>query len=524
VSAGLVVVAAGLRALFAFLSQVGLALAGSRVLAEVRLMLFAHLQRLSLRYHGQARTGDLITRLTGDVNRLQEVTVTAALPLAANVLTLVGMVVVMAVLDPLLALVALAVFPLASPALLRRGGRIRAVSRRQRAREGELASSAAEALGAIRVVQALSLERRAEAEFEQRNAASLQEGVRAKRLAAGLERRVDVLVGIGTGLVLYAGALRVRAGAITPGDLVVFMLYLKAAFKPMRDLAKYTGRLARAAASGERVLELLDTEPDVRDRPGARPAGRVRGEVELRGVALRYADDARPALDGLDLAVPAGATCALVGPSGAGKSSVLGLVPRLWDPDAGQVLVDGTDVRELTLASLRAQVAVVPQESVLFAASVRDNIAMGAPGADDLQVVEAARLAGAVDFVRALPGGFGTVLGERGASLSGGQRQRLAVARAAVRDAPIVLLDEPTTGLDEHNERLVTDALLRLCEGRTTLWVTHDLAVAARADLVAYVDEGRVLEAGPHEELLRRGGRYAAMWALQQVPGQEARA
>jgi len=515
VAAGLVIVATAVRAGFSYLSQVTLALAGSRVLAEVRAVLFAHLQRLSLRFHGGARTGDLITRLTGDVSRLQEVTVTAALPLVANVLTLVGMVVVMAVLDPLLAAVALAVFPLASPALVRRGGRIREVSRAQRAREGELASSAAEAIGAMKVVQALSLERRVEEEFGARNEDSLHEGVRAKRLAAGLERRVDLLVGVGTGIVLYVGALRVQAGAITPGDLVVFMLYLKTAFKPMRDLAKYTGRLARAAASGERILDLLDTEPDVRDAPGARDAGRLRGDVELRDVTLRYRDDARPALRGLSLSAPAGATVALVGPSGAGKSTVLSLVPRLWDPDRGTVLVDGVDVRELTLASLRRQVAVVLQESVLFVASVRENIAMGGAGVSDEAVVEAARLAGADEFIRALPEGYDTILGERGASLSGGQRQRLAIARAAVRDAPIVLLDEPTAGLDEHNRRLVSDALERLCRGRTTLWVTHDLEAAARADLAAWIEDGQVRELGPHALLLEREERYAAAWALQ---------
>jgi len=515
--AAAVVLAAGLRALFAYLSQVGLALAGNRVLTEVRGMLFAHVQRLSLRFHTGARGGDLLVRLTGDVGRLQEVAVTAALPLVANALTLVGMVAVMLVLDWQLALVALAVFPFCSPALLRRGGRIRAVSRRQREREGQLAASAAEAIGAIKVVQALSLEERVEREFAARNAASLTEGVEAKRLAAGLERRVDLLVGIGTAAVLYVGARRVQAGAITPGDLVVFLLYLKAAFKPMRDLAKFTGRLARAAASGERILSLLDEEPDVRDRPGARPAPPLRGHVRLRDVRLRYQEGAPPALDGVSLDVPAGSRVVLVGPSGSGKSSLLALLPRLYDVDAGVVEVDGHDVRDLRLATLRAQIAVVLQESVLFAASVRDNIAYGAPGATDEEVEQAARLAGAHEFVVRLPQGYDTVLAERGASLSGGQRQRLAIARAGVRRAPIVLLDEPTAGLDEHSERVVREALDRLCAGRTSFLVAHGLEAAVDADLVVHLEHGRVVEAGTHEELVAAGGAYAATWALQQA-------
>jgi ATP-binding cassette subfamily B protein len=517
VCAAAVALAAALRALFAYLSQVGLALAGNRVLTEVRGLLFAHVQRLSLRFHSGARGGDLLTRLTGDVGRLQEVTVTAALPLAANVLTLVGMVVVMALLDWQLALVALAVFPLCSPALLRLGTRIRSVSREQRAREGELASSAAEAIGAIKVVQALSLEDRVEREFAARNAASLKEGVQAKRLAAGLERRVDVLVGIGTAGVLFVGARRVQAGALTPGDLVVFLMYLKAAFKPMRDLAKYAGRLARAAASGERILELLDQEPDVRDRPGARPAPPLRGHVRLRDVRLAYADGAPPALDGVDLEVEPGQRVVLVGPSGAGKSSLLALLPRLYDVDGGAVELDGHDVRDLRLASLRAQIAVVLQESVLFAASVRDNIAYGAPGATHAEVEEAARVAGAHEFIQRLPQGYDTVLGERGATLSGGQRQRLAIARAAVRRAPIVLLDEPTAGLDEHTERAVQEALHRLCADRTTFVVAHGLEAAVDADLVVHLDGGRIVETGTHEELLAAGGAYAATWALQQA-------
>ena len=519
--AAAVVVLAALRAMASYLSTISLAIAGNRILTEVRADLYRHVQRLSLRFHTRSRTGDLITRLTGDVGRLQEVAVTAALPLVANVATLLGMVVVMFLVNVELAIASAIVLPFMSPTFIRLSKRIRTAARKQRKREGAMASVAAEGLGAIKLVQALGLESTLEQSFASQNQASLRDGVKAKRLAAGLERRVDVLTSIGTALVLVVGARQVRAGSLTPGELLVFMFYLKTAFKPMRDLAKYTGRIAQASASGERILDLLDTEPEITDARHAVDIPPLRGELAFEHVTFGY-EPGRPVLRDVSFHVRPGQVVALVGPSGAGKSSALSLLLRLYDPSDGRVRIDGWDARDVTMASLRAQMAVVLQGSVLFGVSVRENIAYGCAGVTDEQIEDAARLANAHEFIMRLPDGYDTVLGERGATLSGGQCQRLAIARAAVRDAPITLLDEPTTGLDEENQREVNDALRRLSHGRTTVIVAHDLRSVEHADQILYVEAGEIVERGTHAELMALDGTYATVYRLQSAerPGE----
>ncbi len=511
-----VVVITGLRSAASYLNTVGLAVAGNRILAAVRSDVYHHLLRLSLSFHTQARNGDLITRITGDIGRLQEVAVTAVLPLVVNSLTLIGMLALMFWMNWQLALVAVLTFPLVSISLVRLTGRIREVAREQRRRESAIAATAAESLSAIKVVQTFSLEDTLEHAFSRQNKKSLKEGVQGKRLAARLERSVDVLIALSTALVLWYGAWLVLRDALTPGDLIVYMSYLKGAFRPMRDLAKYTGRIAKATAAGERVLNVLDTSPEIRDRPDAVPAPAFRGAVRFENVSFAY-DPERPVLQNVSFEVAAGQRVALVGPSGSGKSTLVSLLLRLYDPAGGHILIDGYDIRAFSLASLRAQVSVVLQESVLFAVSVRENIAYGSPGVTREEVEAAARLANAHDFIQALPQGYETVLGERGATLSGGQRQRVAIARAAVRQAPIVILDEPTTGLDGENVWEVTEALERLTEGRTTFLIAHDLLAARHADLILYLEGGRLVEHGTHAELMRLRGRYAAMYTLQSM-------
>lgn len=514
-SAAAVVLIAALRAATAYTSTVAFALVGNRVLTDVRAEVYRHLQRLSLRFHRQSRGGDLVTRITSDIGRLQDVAVTAAIPLIGNVVTLVGMVAVMLWLDWRLALVSAAAFPLFALTARRSTNKIHAVARTQRRVEGALASTAGESLGAIPVVQAYSLEETMEREFDDQNERSLTDGVKGKKLSAGLERKTDLLVGFSTGAVLLVGALLVRRGDLTPGDLLVFLTYLKNGYRPLRDLAKYTGRISKGAASGERIIELLDEERDVTDRPGAASADGVAGRITFEGVSLDYRTG-QPAVYRLDLTINPGETVALVGPSGAGKSSVLSLVLRLYDPTDGRVLLDGVDLRDYQVDSVRRQMAVVLQESVLFAATVRDNVGYGRPGASDEEIQAAAALADADGFVKALPDGYDTVLAERGESLSGGQRQRLAIARAALRDAPIVLLDEPTAGLDEASAKHVQEAISRLTSGRTCLVAAHELRTVMHADRILFLQGGRVTESGTHRDLFALDGAYAAMYRLQE--------
>jgi ATP-binding cassette subfamily B protein len=415
-----------------------------------------------------------------------------------------------------LALVALLAFPLVSLSMLRFTGRIQDVARKQRRREGALAATATESIGAIKVVQAFSLEKTLERAFSRQSKKSLREGVRGKRLAARLERTVDVLIATGTALVLWYGAWLAVSGALSAGDLVVFLNYLKRAFRPMRDLAKYSGRIAKATAAGERVLDVFETVPEIRDLPGAVCAPPFRGAVRFEDVSFAY-EPAQLVLQDVSFEVWPGQHVALVGPSGGGKSTLASLLLRLYDPVQGRILIDKRDIREYTLASLRAQISIVLQESILFAVSVRDNIAYGSPDATDEEIEAAARLANARDFIQALPEGYDTILGERGETLSGGERQRIAIARAAVRQAPIVILDEPATGLDKENERAVSEALERLTRERITFLIAHDLRTAQQADLILYLEKGRIVERGAHAELMRCGGRYGAMYNLQSL-------
>ena len=508
VAAIALVAIASLRAGATYASTIGFALAGNRTLTEIRAALFRHLQNLSLRFHGKTRGGDIVVRMVGDVGMVQEVAVTAILPLVGSLLVLAGMFAVMFWLDVQLALIAVAVLPLLAVATLHRGRKIRTAARRTRRQEGALAATASESFTAIKTVQSLSLGNRFSNAFASQNSASLSEGVKVKRLSAGLERGVDVLIAVATACVLWFGATRVIAGYLSPGELLVFLFYLKGAFRPLRDFAKYGARLAKASAAAERIVELFETQAEVIEQPDARPLTSVRGRIEFDQVAFGYEPGAR-ILNDINLTIEPGTRVALVGPSGSGKSTLAALLLRLYDPDAGVIKIDTVDIRSTTLEALRTNISTVLQDTILFASSVRDNIAFGVTDASDASVEAAARLANAHEFICQLPEGYDTVLGERGVNLSSGQRQRIAIARAAIRNTPILILDEPTTGLDRENERLVLQALLRLSHGKTVLHITHRPDAARFADQIIFIRNGQIVERGTHAELVTQNGCYA---------------
>jgi ATP-binding cassette subfamily B protein len=509
-----IIVITGLRALADYANTVGFALVGNRVLTQVRGELYRHLQGLSLAFHTKARSGDLILRVMSDVNIMKDVVVTAALPLVVSVLVLIGMLAVMLTLHWKLTLLSLVMLPLFWLFTTRLSRRIQHAARNQRHRESVMAANTAETIAGIKIVQALGLEGVFAERFLRRNQDSLKEDVKGARLAAALARSVNFLLAASTALVLWYGARLVIDMELSPGELLVFLTYLKNTYRPVQDLAKYTGRLAKATAAGERVLDILEQTPDVYDLPAAVEAPPFQGAIRFQDVDFAYERRHR-VLDKVNFEVPAGQRVALVGPSGIGKSTIVSLLLRLYDPKKGQVKIDGRDIREYTLRSLRAQMSVVFQDTVLFAASVRENIAYGAPDASLEEIVRAARLANADEFIRSFPDGYDTILGEHGVDLSGGQRQRLAIARAALRKAPILILDEPTTGLDEENESAVLEALERIARGHTTFVIAHDLRLTLGADLILYLEHGRVLENGTHKELLDANGRYATLYRRQ---------
>ena len=490
----------GLRAVSNYLATICFALVGSRAATSLRARVFRHVQGLSQQFHARNRSADTVQRIVGDVARMQEVAITAGLPLLANVLTLFVMVIVMYVLDALLAsvvLVAILVFAFTSAPTSKK---ITSASRQTRKGEGQLANTAQESLASINVVQAYGLEDMVAQNFTSANRTSLREGVRSRRYAARLERTTDVIVGLATAVVLVGGGLRVMQGAMSPGDLVLFTTYLRTTMKPLRDMAKYTGRIARASASGDRVADLMEIAPDVvAPETPLRPTA-VWGAVQFDRVVTQY--DGVEVLRGLSLDIRPGERVAIIGPSGAGKSTLVSLLVRAIDPVSGCVRLDGYRLTDLDLTQLRASVSLLHQEAVLFTGTIRENIRMGRSDATDAEVEAAARAANAHDFITEQPEGYDTVVGERGGTVSGGQRQRIAIARALLRRSPVVVLDEATTGLDPEAASLVLDAIDRLSAGRTTLAVTHDAEVALRATRVVWVEDGRIrLDASPTDLL-----------------------
>src|SRR5206468_8181612 len=487
---------------------------GQWVMHDLRRVLYSHIQRLSLSYHDQKRTGDVISRVTSDIDAVQSLISNVLLGMVVNVLTLLGMMAVMLYLNWQFTLIALAVAPGLFWVVYHYTRRIKQASRAVRRKEGEVVSVLEEVLSSIRVVKAFAREDYEQERFEKESRESVERALEARSVKAKLAPLVEVIVACGTCLVLWYGARLVLTGGLTSGELLVFLLYLGKMYKPMRELSKMTDTISKASVGWERIRAVLENEMQVRDLPGAKPAPRFKGRIEFDRVSFSYDENARVLKD-LNLKIEPGQVAALVGRTGAGKTTIVSLLPRFYDHTSGQIRIDGRDIRQFKIKSLRQQISFVLQEALLFRATVAQNIAYGKPEATEEEIVRAARLANADEFIDRMPEGYDTMIGERGVTLSGGQRQRITIARAIIRNAPILILDEPSAGLDSASEKLVFDALGNLMTGKTSIVIAHRLATVRRADVIFVIDDGRVVEQGTHEELLDRGGLYSKLYDLQ---------
>ena len=481
---------------------------------DLRRTLYLHIQRLSLAFHDQKKTGDLISRVTSDIDSIQSFITSGLLGGVINVITLLGMVGVMLYLNWRFTLIALSVAPILFAVVFSYTRRIKKASREVRKKEGEIVSVIEEVFSSIRVVKAFAREDYEQRRLEEESLEGVEIALQARSLKAKLAPLVQIIVAVGTCLVLWYGTRMVLSTALSAGSLIVFIMYLGKMYKPMQELSKMTDTYSKAAVGYERIQEVLHTEREVKDLPGARRAPRFKGNIEFDHVNFQY-DDGRPLLKDFDMKVKAGQVAALVGPTGAGKSTIISLIPRFYDPVSGVVKIDGIDVKQFKQKSLRQQISFVLQETVLFHGPVWQNIAYGRPEATRGEILKAAEAANAHEFIEKLPEGYNTVLGERGMTLSGGQRQRVAIARAVIRNTPILILDEPTSGLDSASEKLVFEALDRLMEGKTSIVIAHRLSTIRRADVIYVIKDGHIVEFGKHDELIEKGGLYSELHRLQ---------
>ncbi|WP_339096548.1 ABC transporter ATP-binding protein [Deinococcus sp. VB343] len=486
---------------------------GASVVADLRRSLFSHLLTLSPRFFGDHKTGDLTSRLTSDVGTVQTVTSTALAQLFSQAVTLIGSVALLVITSARLSLLTLAVIPLVIGTAFTIGGRIRKVSREVQDAVARANADADEAISGVRVVQSFTAEALERGRYDVGVRAAFQAALKRAGLQAVMSGSMTFLTFGALALVLWYGGRQVMAGAMTPGNLVTFLFYAVQVGGTVAGLTGVFNQFQEALGASSRIFELLDEKSDLPESPAPRPLAQARGEVDFVDVAFDYGGSA--VFSGLNFHVPAGQVVALVGPSGAGKTSLVNLIPRFWDVSGGQIRLDGVDVRDYRLSDLRRQIGLVPQETLLFSGTIRENILYGRPDASAQEVEAAARAANAHGFISEFEKGYDTVVGERGVKLSGGQRQRIAIARAVLKNPRILILDEATSALDNESEALVQTALEHLMTGRTSFVIAHRLSTVRHADRILVLDRGQTVEDGTHAELYAASGLYRELYDLQ---------
>jgi ABC-type multidrug transport system fused ATPase/permease subunit len=509
------VVIASLDAVSSYIANYYTESVGQWIANDLRLRTYHHLQRLSLSYYDQQRTGALLSTITSDVQTIQSFASSSTLGILVDLFTIVGMLFIMFWLNWDFTLIALAVTPFLLLLISKFKKAVKAATHEVRKQQANIVSVVTQDLESMRVVKAFGRQEYEQQELGEVSRAVVDAALKARRVKALLSPIVTVTVSLCTAIVLWRGSALILAGTMTAGALTVFLSYLTKFFKPVKDLATMTNSIAQAAVGVDRVRAILDADNVIPESPDAiAPPTAVRGAISFDQVKFAYSPES-PVLKGVSFNIEPGQLVGVVGPTGGGKSTIVSLIPRFYDTTAGKVEIDGVDVRGYQLQWLRSQIGYVLQETVLFRGTVRDNIGYGRDGATEAEIIEAAKLANADEFIARMPHGYDTMVGERGDTLSGGQRQRIGIARALVRNNPILILDEPTAALDTESERLVIEALERLMKGRTVITIAHRLSTIRDADKIIVLDKGVVAEQGTHEQLIALGGIYAALCGSQ---------